>query len=236
MKEYLSFFVSVVFIVLSSCCSQKSKSIKIESSSSIVDQIEKSIDTDEFNSTIQWKTIEVFDSTIAYSKISRLGRVSVFLLSTPWCGPCQKLKNTLSDFGNFDGQVDFYYISMCHEFPEKKYEDLKKTDSYFFARYYDRFKEWPRVIITSPTGSIVKSFSHTDLERECRERYLYESVFEKENFTQVENPEKFKEELIQKCSEVSVYNKTIEILQRLLKFKNKFNINNVITEYSNNET
>lgn len=174
---------------------------------------------------LNWSYINTFDSTIAFSKIAQLGKISVFILSTPWCGPCKVLKEKLSTHSEYAGRVDVYYINMSYG---RTYNELKKTDAYFFSRMYDRLKEWPRVVVTSPSASIVKAFSSGDLYKECLERQLYTEVF-----SDAPNPaltiDEIKEAAKSFCNDVSVYQKTVDVVDRLLEYTDKFNRDKVIT-------
>jgi thiol-disulfide isomerase/thioredoxin len=175
-----------------------------------------------------WHAIETFDSTIAFSKIARLGKISVFVVSTAWCAPCRVLKrDLLAVNAKYQSQIDFYYINMCAKQP---YDALKNTDAYFYARMFDRLKEWPRVVITAPTGSIVKQFSQEDLIAECQRDKLfklYEAAAKDPN-------SKFSLETAQSvmasCGKTAVYDKIIEVVDRMLPHVGRFHSNKVVTQ------
>jgi|GEM_PF-3131519 len=178
--------------------------------------------------TIQWKYINTFDETIAYSRIAELGKVSVFVLSTPWCGSCKTLKKQLSTHTEYQQDVDFYYINMCSSCSPNDFKRLQAEDAYAYARLYDRLKEWPRIIITSPSTSIIKNFSKKDLARECYERSLNQLYKNRDEIDIA-----FKDLSIDECQQKNwVYHKTLEIVNRLLKHKRYFHSDKVITAFN----
>lgn len=228
MRKYK--FLSIIFYIclfVTSCSSQieNNDSASHTETRDTFAMENEDIVTDNFNvkseGSLAWQEINTFDKTISYSKIAKTGRISVFILSVWWCGPCKELRDSLSKSSHLSEFIDLYYIDMC---AEHEYKELKETDSYFFYRAYDRLKEWPRVIITSQTGSIVKSFSHSDLKRECQERTLSNLVFNEKSTSANINIEELKEKVTNECSSISMYDKSLEIINRLIEFKDKFHI------------
>jgi thiol-disulfide isomerase/thioredoxin len=215
------FYISLIFALGVACCSQTPS----QPTQAVVKIGEPapSATRNEHN----WFNINTFDSTIAFSKIARLGKISVFIVSTSWCAPCKVLKEQLKKEMKYGTNVDFYDINMCYQ---RRYDDLQKTDAYFFARMYDRLKEWPRVVITSPTGSIIKSFSSEDLIGECIKNQLFERY---EQAVQQKQPLHITDLNFENCQNPSVFAKTIEILDRLVEHQNKFNSNKVVQSVSN---
>lgn len=180
------------------------------------------------NSSIQpmgnlpnWYNIETFGSSIAFSKIARLGKVSVFIVSVPWCGPCKTLKKQLAQQNPHPEQVDYFYVNMSAEHP---FKDLKEEDAYYFTRYYDRLKEWPRVIITSPSGSILKSFSQEDLYEECLKKELFTLYLRSDSVPDLT----FQDLDKSKCDKVSVLDRTLQILDRAVEHVGKFDVEKVV--------
>lgn len=175
-----------------------------------------------------WFNINTFDSTIAFSKIARLGKISVFVVSTAWCAPCKTLKAALKQQTQFASKVDFYDINMCYQ---RKYSELEKVDAYAYARIYDRLKEWPRVVITSQTGSIIKSFSAVDLEEERIKKRLYDLYM---NAAKAHHSTIDMAEMTHANTQpTQVFDKTIEIIERLLKDEQYFNVKKVVSTVSN---
>lgn len=176
---------------------------------------------------VNWREFGTFEQTIAFSKIAPLGKMSVFIVSTAWCGPCKSLKQSLLKINKkYEKSVQFYYINMSQG---QNYEALRKTDAYFFARMYDRLKEWPRVTITSPTGSILKNFSQEDLVTECQKNKLFELY---EAAAKMNRPIALTEvqTAIDPCTKLGVFEKVIEILERFAPHLSKFDAKKVIIE------
>lgn len=182
-------------------------------------EAEKTANEAKETTRLQWKEMDAFKKTISFSKIAKTGKVSVFVLSTPWCGPCKELKEQIAKHPELSEKVDFYYINMAPT--SSHYKEMEDSPAYKFICHIDRLKEWPRVIITSQTGSIVKSFSATDLKRECQERSLNNLVFNQEGHGK-KTVEELKEMVREECGKVSVYEKTLGIVNRLLEHKDKF--------------
>jgi thiol-disulfide isomerase/thioredoxin len=175
-----------------------------------------------------WFHINTFDSTIAFSKIARLGKISVFVVSTAWCAPCKTLKAALKQQNQFTSKVDFYDINMCYQ---RKYSELEKVDAYAYARIYDRLKEWPRVVITSPTGSIIKSFSAIDLEQEDIKNRLYDAYVKAAAQHQKDINIPALQDLTGHAP--TVLDKTLEIVERLLKDDKYFHVQKVVQSVPN---
>lgn len=238
----LILLLSICSFTLQSCNGQKQNTtdstkteISLDSAKTTIeapqiDTLNKPSGVQPSTGNVEWQSINSFDNTIAFSKISEIGKFSVFLISTPWCGPCKILKDNLSTHPEFAADVNFYYVDMSHK---KKYKELKETDAYFYARFYERLKEWPTVVITSPTGSVIKRFSDSDLERECYEKSLYKLFYPKkeEDIPANIDVEKQKQLMKEECrNDDLVYKRTVNILNRLLEHKGRFNADNIITE------
>jgi hypothetical protein len=171
--------------------------------------------------TKNWRMIDATDSLIAYSKLAKTGKISVFIIGAPWCGPCCALKRDLIAYGKHNDKIDYYYLSTG-----KTYDSFKTSDVYFFLRMYDRLKEWPQVIITSPTGSIVKSFCQQDLDKECRKEKLYAAYqVAAEQHTNID----IEQIDFEPCVTASVYAKTTEIVERLIVDLPRFDADKVAT-------
>lgn len=234
------FWGSCLSLVLSESIGQISPvpTLKSDRLKQIIYQQSDSIQTHSFSHTdvenridskrplpANWHEINAFDQTVAFSKIAVLGKISVFVVSTAWCAPCKALKQSLLTVNKkYENFIDFYYVDMSQG---HRYEDLKKTDAYFYARMYDRLKEWPRVTITAPTGSIVKNFSQEDLVSECQKNKLFEIYGQSAQSNQpilLNTAQKAMDD----CNKVTVYDKIIEILERMLPHISKFNIQKTI--------
>jgi thiol-disulfide isomerase/thioredoxin len=213
------FYSSVIFMVGIACCSQTQPKPTVDVPKPVKTVVKEPIPTQDVHN---WFNINTFDSTIAFSKIAKLGKVSVFIVSTSWCGPCKTLKEQLKKEVKYGSNVDFYDINMCYQ---RRYDDLEKTDAYFYARMYDRLKEWPRVVITSPTGSIIKSFSSEDLIGECIKNQLFEQY---QKAVDQKQPLHLTDLNFENCQNPSVFAKTIEILDRLVEYQSRFNPNKVV--------
>jgi len=107
--------------------------------------------------------IKLFNKVLAYSKIAKEGRTSVFMISTPWCGPCRALKNQVNGVNENYPNTDFYYVNMAYG---HRFDDLKRSESWEVWQAMERVNQWPAIVIISPTNNIIKRYTETSLEEE----------------------------------------------------------------------
>lgn len=112
-----------------------------------------------------WYEVNAYGKAVAFSKVAKEGRISVFIVSTTWCKPCIELKNNL--FSSLDQypDVDFYYILMNGS-TKHNYKDLKETAAYDVWMKTELLKEWPTVYVLAPTTNVVKKFNPTTIREE----------------------------------------------------------------------
>ncbi len=111
--------------------------------------------------------INSYGKVVSISKMARVGKISIFIVSTDWCAPCKVLRNKLLKSKLDMKTIDIWYINMSGG---HSYKDLKKTKAYSSWRLHERLSEWPTVYITSPNTNVVKKFSSTSLEQEDKIR------------------------------------------------------------------
>jgi thiol-disulfide isomerase/thioredoxin len=111
--------------------------------------------------------IPAFGKVINFSEASRPGKISIFILTAWWCGPCKKLLRNL-DNANLDPQIiDLYKVNMSFDgVKEREYEDVKATDAFKIWKGIEGFGEWPTCYIVGPTRNIIKWFSPSTLKRQ----------------------------------------------------------------------
>ncbi|MEL6699662.1 MAG: LysM peptidoglycan-binding domain-containing protein [Bacteroidota bacterium] len=93
--------------------------------------------------------------SLAFSKVARVGKVSLFILSTHWCKPCYYLKDDLKALireGKIDqNYVDIYYC-MLTENTSQSLESLNMKGAYRNYKYVDLLTEsFPTTYILTPT-------------------------------------------------------------------------------------
>jgi thiol-disulfide isomerase/thioredoxin len=112
-----------------------------------------------FTARADWFEVNCTGKVLAVSRIAKVGKISVFIISTPWCAPCKMLKDKLMDNSDINMElVDIYYVLMTDN---NDYDELKQTESYKVWREVEQLDAWPYVYITAPTTNIVSNFSPT---------------------------------------------------------------------------
>lgn len=105
-----------------------------------------------FAADADWYSINSYNRVPAFSKIAKLGKVSIFVVSTSWCTPCEFLKDAIKD-QDFDMlKVDIYIVNMAPE--GYNYSNLKNTEAYYMWRGIENLDRWPTVYITSQTTNL----------------------------------------------------------------------------------
>jgi hypothetical protein len=100
-----------------------------------------------------WYELNVDGLLIPFSKIAKEGKVSVFILGTPSCGPCHRLKTDLKAEGDFDmNKVDFYYVNMAHSIKEIELEYMPSAKIWKGTTGMNAF---PQTFILDPVTNIV---------------------------------------------------------------------------------
>ena len=128
------------------------------------------------NKLENWFEINAFNKNISFSRISKPGRISVFLVSTWWCPPCKVLYKDFKQVSNNHPYVDFYYVDMSSDNTgNRDPREIKNTHAYRQWRFYERLAEWPTIYITAPNTNVVSKFSPLVL-KEGREGW---TMFEK---------------------------------------------------------
>lgn len=100
-----------------------------------------------------WYSIELKGALIPFGKIAKVGRVSVFIVSTPSCAPCKVLKANLYGDKSFNMQkIDFYDVNIASGITEK---ELRNTTEYRLWRQAERLESYPYIYILSPATNVV---------------------------------------------------------------------------------
>ncbi len=111
--------------------------------------------TKDYSLSDKIKTLNVGNKDIVFSDIAKRGKVSLFIISAHWCGPCKALKNKLSDAFKAKlispKDVDIYYCLVSkdnNDTPDK----MEKKSGYRHLKYIDQLTEvFPTTIILTPT-------------------------------------------------------------------------------------
>ncbi len=104
-----------------------------------------------------WFEINSFNKAIAFSKIAKLGKVSIFVVSTSWCGPCHVLEKALKSQSYDMTLVDIYIIDMAPK--GKNNSDLQNTDAYNIWMSIENLESWPTIYVTSQTSNLKAIFN-----------------------------------------------------------------------------
>lgn len=115
-----------------------------------------------------WFEINVYDKVIPFGKVAHQGKVSIFILSTPWCGPCQILKKALREQGYNMEAVDIYYVNMAPK--NSGFKELKRKKSYYVWRNIEGLEMWPTVYILNQSTNIKAIFTDKGKDRDLVSR------------------------------------------------------------------
>ncbi len=149
--------------------------------------------------------IDAYGKVVSISKMARVGKISIFIISAKWCGPCKTLKRKLLN-SNLDMEtIDIWYINMSGK---HNYSDVKKTEAYNSWRLHESLEEWPTVYITSPNTNVVKKFSGSSLIKEDKIREFHSKA----------------------PRNITIYENILRIIKILKKNSSNFDKNMVITE------
>ncbi|MEM1320557.1 MAG: hypothetical protein AAGG75_09885 [Bacteroidota bacterium] len=110
----------------------------------------------------EWFEVNAYNKMLAFSKIARIGKVSIFIISTSWCQPCRQLKQDLMNADYDLSGVDIYYVNMSSG---ASYAELKNTPAYYDWRQVERLSEWPTVYIAAPSSNIVLKTNASQLPK-----------------------------------------------------------------------
>lgn len=116
-----------------------------------------------FNFTLKanWYEIDARGKVVPIGKVAKLGKISVFIISTSWCSPCIELKNRLKA-KQFDmDKVDFYYILIA----DAEMKNYEKSVAYEVWRRIENLEAFPMIYITAPTTNIVSKFGKEEYNK-----------------------------------------------------------------------
>ncbi len=98
-------------------------------------------------------TLDISDRVLAISKIAKPGKVSVFIISTHWCGPCVALKSRLQQDFNMK-KVDIYYCLLSKS-NQDSFKLMNKRPAYRIWKFIEGVTDsFPFVYIVAPTTNI----------------------------------------------------------------------------------
>lgn len=112
-----------------------------------------------------WYELDARGKVVPVSKIAKVGKISVFMVSTSWCGPCIELKLRLKATQFDMDKIDFYYLLVA----DNDTPNYEKSLAYETWRRVERLEAFPLVYITAPTTNIVSKFGK-------EESYKYERI------------------------------------------------------------
>ena len=127
----------------------------------------------EHDSNVRFLDIDSSEGVISFGKIAKIGKISIFVISTDWCIPCKHLKKKLEHEPPLKKDLDIYFVNLSSG---KDYDELKKSKSYAMWRFFERIEEWPTVLIYSPTGNLIKKFNASSLKKENFEGSIMDKI------------------------------------------------------------
>jgi hypothetical protein len=98
-----------------------------------------------------WYEIDARGKVVPISKIAKIGKISVFMISTSWCAPCIGLKKRLQATEFDMSKVDFYYVLVA----DNQTPDFEKSNAYETWRRIEGLEAFPMIYIAAPTSNIV---------------------------------------------------------------------------------
>jgi thiol-disulfide isomerase/thioredoxin len=107
--------------------------------------------------TSNWYEIHTNGKIVPIGKIAKPGKISVFIISASWCGPCKGLRKHLEATRFDENLVDFYYVENQEGNLEahKRYE---KSIPYKIWTKIEGLETYPLIYIASQTTNIVSKF------------------------------------------------------------------------------
>ncbi len=104
------------------------------------------------NAHADWYEVNSFGKVPAVSKIAKVGKVSIFIVSTHWCAPCHALQEAIKDKNYNMNDVDVYIIDMAPA--GYTFEQVKNDPSYKTWLSIENLQKWPTVYVTTQTSTL----------------------------------------------------------------------------------
>jgi thioredoxin-related protein len=99
-----------------------------------------------------WYEVNSFGKVPAVSKIAKIGKVSIFIVSTNWCAPCKALKEIIKAKNYNMNDVDVYIIDMAPV--GYRFKQVEEDPSYQTWLSIENLHKWPTVYVTAQTSTL----------------------------------------------------------------------------------
>gem|GEM_PF-6250460 len=124
-------------------------------------------------SKAEWFDINSYRKVLAMSKMCRIGKISVFIISTKTCPPCLVLKKSLKEDIKAKklslDSIDFYNIILDEG--ARSVSEFEKDSATLMWAAYEGITGFPTVFIFSPTTNMVAKFCADETAKEGKTMY-----------------------------------------------------------------